>query len=163
MSEAEREDSSIDGLTGVYHRDPGLVELEREITRAMRTGSDHRFVLAFVDVDALKAKNDSLGHTAGDQLLRHIAEVIRANLRSYDLIVRFGGDEFVCGLPGLDVEAAAERFACINSELASTRQASVTVGLVEALENESIENLIVRADKAMYAERQKRPSAFDRR
>ena len=163
VSEVELEASSIDGLTGVYRRDTGLVELEREITRAKRTGRGDPFVLAFVDVDCLKATNDSLGHIAGDQLLRHVAEVIRANLRSYNLIIRFGGDEFVCALPGLDVEAAAERFVRINSDLASTRQASVTVGLVELLEDESVESFIVRADKAMYAQRQKRQSASDPR
>lgn len=56
--------------------------------------------LAFIDVDNLKAKNDSLGHPAGDKLLRDTADSIRAHLRSYDLLIRFGGDEFLCGLMG---------------------------------------------------------------
>lgn len=73
--------------------------MERETARAKRT--KHPFVLAFVDVDRLKATNDSLGHAAGDHLLRRTVESMRKHLRSYDLIVRFGGDEFVCALVDL--------------------------------------------------------------
>jgi diguanylate cyclase (GGDEF)-like protein len=116
-------------------------------------------VLAFVDVDRLKATNDSLGHAAGDELLRHIADTIRANLRSYDLIVRFGGDEFVCGLAGLNMEQATKRFVLVNKDLAETQQASVTAGLAELQADDSLEDLVMRADEALYRERQQRPPA----
>jgi diguanylate cyclase (GGDEF)-like protein len=157
VSAGERAVSSIDGLTGAHRRDAGIVELERETARAKRTGQP--FVLGFVDVDGLKATNDSLGHAAGDQLLRQIVDTIRANLRFYDLIVRFGGDEFLCGLLDLKMKEAAKRFLLVNADLAETQQASVTVGLAELKGDDSLKDLIMRADEALYRDRQQRPSA----
>ncbi len=156
VSAGERAVSSIDGLTGAHRRDAGTVELERETTRAKRTGQP--FVLAFVDVDGLKTTNDSLGHAAGDRLLRQIVDTIRANVRSYDLVVRFGGDEFVCGFLDLTMEEAAKRFLLVNADLAEIQHASVTVGLVELQGDESLQNLIMRGDEALYRER-RQPSA----
>jgi diguanylate cyclase (GGDEF)-like protein len=154
VSAIERVESSIDGLTGAYRRDAGMLELEHEVTRARRTGDT--FVLAFVDVNNLKARNDTLGHLAGDQLLRKIADTLRANVRSYDLVVRYGGDEFVCGFPALDVNDAAERFARINGDLAATAEASVAFGLAELETDDSLADLITRADSVMYANRYQR-------
>jgi diguanylate cyclase (GGDEF)-like protein len=151
VSAIERVESSIDGLTGAYRRDAGMLELEHEVTRARRTGDT--FVLAFVDVNNLKVRNDTLGHLAGDQLLRKIADTLRANVRSYDLVVRYGGDEFVCGFPALDVNDAAERFARINGDLAATEEASVAFGLAELESDDSLADLITRADSVMYANR----------
>jgi len=147
-------ESSIDGLTGAYRRDAGMLELEHEVTRAQRTGDT--FVLAFVDVNNLKERNDLHGHIAGDQLLRRIADTLRANVRSYDLVVRYGGDEFVCGLPALDVNDAAERFARINEDLAATDEASVAFGLAELERGDTLTDLITRADSVMYANRARR-------
>jgi diguanylate cyclase (GGDEF)-like protein len=158
VAAGERAVSSIDGLTRAHRRDAGIVELERDSARAKRAGQP--FVLAFVDVDGLKATNDSLGHAAGDQLLRQIVDTIRANLRSYDLIVRFGGDEFVCGLLDLTMEEVAVRFSLVNAELAATQQASVTMGLAELEPDDSLADLIARADDALYANRQQRRSAL---
>ncbi len=154
VSAIERVESSIDGLTGAYRREAGMMELEHEITRARRTGDT--FVLAFVDVNNLKARNDTHGHLAGDQLLRKIADTLRANVRSYDLVVRYGGDEFVCGFPALDVHDAAERFARINGDLAATEEASVAFGLAELGTDDSLADLITRADSVMYANRYQR-------
>ena len=156
VSAGERAVSSIDGLTGAYRRDAGTLELERETARAKRTGQP--FVRAFVDVDGLKATNDSLGHPAGDQLLRQVVDTIRANVRSYDLIVRFGGDEFVCGLMDVNMEKAAERFLLVNADLAETQHASVSVGLAELAPDDSVADLIARADEALYREREQRVS-----
>ena len=156
ISAKERKASSIDQLTGAYRRDTGLVELERELLRAKRTKQP--FVLAFVDVDNFKATNDSLGHVAGDQLLRHIVDTMRAHLRSYDLIVRFGGDEFLCALSDLSVAQASRRFLLVRSDLARVEHASVTVGLAELRSDDSLEDLISRADAALYRKREPRRS-----
>ena len=157
LSAKERAISSFDGLTGAYRRDAGAVELERDIGKARRTGQP--FVLAFVDVDSLKATNDSLGHAAGDQLLHVVADTLRAHLRSYDLVVRFGGDEFVCGLLDVNIEDAATRFSLINADLAESQGASVTAGLAELAPGDSLSTLLERADEAMYMKRRGRPPA----
>jgi diguanylate cyclase (GGDEF)-like protein len=157
VSAGERALFAIDRLTAAYSRDTGILEFHREIAKAKRT--EQPFVLAFVDLDGLKATNDSLGHAAGDQRLRQTADTIRAKVRSYDLIVRFGGDEFVCGLPDLKMEEAAKRFLLVNVDLAETRQAPITVGLAELTAGDSLESLMARADKALYREREQRKTA----
>ncbi len=148
----ERVASSIDELTLAHRRDAGIVELEREIARAQRMKES--LTLGFVDIDHLKETNDSLGHAAGDQLLRGTAASIRAHLRSYDLIIRFGGDEFLCALFGATKAEAANRFTLMNADLAETQQASFSVGLAELEVDDALEVLIARADRALYKEKQ---------
>jgi two-component system cell cycle response regulator len=87
-------------------------------------------------------------------LLRTTVRAIRAQLRSYDLIIRYGGDEFLCGLLDVTMTQAAERFSLMNADLAATHQASVTVGFAELEADDAFEDLIARADEAMYRERQ---------
>lgn len=151
LSAHDRATSSIDELTGSHRRESGLIELRGEAARAQRTGTS--FVLAFVDIDGLKAINDSLGHAAGDHLLRQVADTLRANLRPYDLIIRFGGDEFVCGMQDVHLAEAEKRFAGVNTGLATTEQASVSVGLAELGADDSVEDLIRRADADLYHRR----------
>jgi diguanylate cyclase (GGDEF)-like protein len=156
-SAREQAASSVDELTRAHRREAGLVELRREVARAKRTNQP--LALAFVDVDDLKGTNDSLGHAAGDQLLRETAASIRTHLRSYDLVIRFGGDEFLCALLDMNAAEAAKRFSLVSANLAATCQASVTVGLTELEADDALEDLIARADEAMYRERQQPRSA----
>jgi len=144
--------AGVDGLTGALQRDRGLVDLQREIDRVCR--SDGRLVLAFVDVDGLKAINDAQGHAAGDELLRDVGVALRTGLRSYDVVVRYGGDEFLCVLSGTDLGGARRRFDEVARELTErSPRASVSVGLA-ALENtETLDELTARADAALYAAR----------
>src|SRR5207253_692042 len=96
--------------------------------RGSRTGS--KLVLAFVDVDGLKAVNDSQGHLAGDALLRLLGETLRANVRPYDVIVRYGGDELLCAMSNLGVPEARARFEKIAAALAAAdADHSITFGL----------------------------------
>lgn len=143
----------LDGLTGALRRDAGLVELAREVVRAHRTGRP--FVLAFVDVDGLKERNDTRGHAAGDDLLKRVTDTIRGHVRAYDLIVRHGGDEFLCGISDLPLSEATRRFEVARSELAGTDDGSMSVGLAELGPTEALHDLIGRADAAMYAERRR--------
>ena len=92
----ERRTNATDSLTGAWLRGPGLSELEREISRARR--GNGRLVVAYVDVNGLKAVNDTRGHAAGDALLARVVAALRSNLRPYELVVRVGGDEFICAL-----------------------------------------------------------------
>lgn len=156
-SARDRADASIDDLTGVYLRGAGSVELERDIARARR--SQLPLVLAFVDVDRLKATNDSHGHAAGDRLLLEVAKTLRATLRPYDLIIRYGGDEFLCAISTIDLTEATIRLGLVNAALAAgPEHGSVSIGLAQLRPDESTEALIARADAALYADRgRKRP------
>lgn len=150
---AQQERASHDDLTGAYLRGEGFMELEREIVRANRTGQP--LVAAFVDVDHLKDTNDSQGHAAGDRMLLEVVKAFRANLRSYDLIIRYGGDEFVCAMSGVAMAGASKRIEFVNAALAANPElGSITVGLAELEPGDSPEDLIARADAALYRARQ---------
>lgn len=156
-SARERADASIDDLTGVYVRGAGLVELERDIARARR--DQHSLVLAFIDVDGLKATNDSRGHAAGDRVLREVATTLRAKLRPYDLIIRYGGDEFLCAISSIALPEATIRLGLVNAALAARpEQGSVSIGVAQLRPDDSTDALVERADVALYADRaEKRP------
>lgn len=148
----DRDNAPVDDVTGTYLRGPGFVELAREIARAKRT--QQSLVVVFVDVDGLKAINDSQGHAAGDRILLAVADTLRAKLRPYDVIIRYGGDEFVCVLTGLNLADASERLVSVNTVLADAYDhMSVTLGIAELQENESWQDLVGRADAALYRER----------
>lgn len=144
----------IDELTGVYTRGLGLLTLQHEIDRAHRTGEP--FVLAFVDVDGLKQVNDSHGHAAGDAALRRIGQTLRSNLRSYDPIVRVGGDEFICAFSNTSMPAASHRLEQIAVALDQAGVNSISVGLAELSPTESLEDLIARGDAELYRAKEAR-------
>jgi len=154
-SAREREHASHDDLTGAYLRGAGLVELDRDMARVRR--AEEPLVVAFLDVDQLKAINDSSGHAAGDRMLREVAETFRTGLRSHDLVIRYGGDEFICGISGLTLADASRRVALICAALAEAPEhGSVTVGLAALRPDDTVEDLVARADAALYEQRRRR-------
>ena len=142
----------VDELTGALVRRIGLGAIQRELDRARRTGE--RIVVAFVDVVGLKTVNDTRGHKAGDELLTAVARSIMRHLRSYDVIVRYGGDEFVCSLSAQDLAGVRDRFERIAAHLTeSVDGARFTLGLAEQHEEDTLPDLIRRADSAMLGSR----------
>jgi diguanylate cyclase (GGDEF)-like protein len=143
-----------DSLTGAYMRELGRTTLQNQIDRARR--SREPFVLAFVDVDGLKAVNDHSGHAAGDALLLSVVEALEAKMRSYDPIVRVGGDEFLCGFTNMGLDASERRIDEIRAAVETgSAGGSITVGLASLGADESLEQLTARADADMYS--RKRP------
>jgi diguanylate cyclase (GGDEF)-like protein len=160
-SARERTALVFDGLTGTYVRATGWVELDREVTQAQRTNST--YTLAFIDIDNLKAVNDSLGHAAGDAVIQRVAASVRSIVREYDVVMRYGGDEFVCGLSGATAPDVKARFDLAAS---TVPKAPFSVGIAQLEPHDDLRTLLARADRAMYTARlstRKLQSALDDR
>jgi diguanylate cyclase (GGDEF)-like protein len=141
-----------DSLTGVYMRELGRATLQHEIDRSRRSGEP--FVLAFVDVDGLKKLNDAGGHSAGDALLQSVVEALESKMRSYDPIVRVGGDEFLCGFTNMGLNASEHRIDEIRAAVTQrSAGGSITVGLASLGAGETLEELTARADLNMYSQK----------
>jgi diguanylate cyclase len=152
VSELVREDQ----LTGALNR-RGLDEtLERELKRSDR--SKAAVSIAMLDIDNFKQLNDSIGHQAGDRALVHLTRVIKETLRPADSVGRYGGEEFLIVLPESDLKAALEAMERLQRDLTkkfflhNNERILVTFSAGVALrgENEDAEDVIGRADKAMY-------------
>lgn len=141
-----------DGLTGTWLRQVGRQLLEQELLRAGRTGS--ALSIAFVDVDRLKELNDTGGHAEGDRALRDVAQALLSGLRGYDHVIRWGGDEFLCVLPGVTRGEALRRLEQARAFLLRrTPPLSISLGVVEREAGEDVDSLVSRADRELYASR----------
>lgn len=129
------------------------------MTRASRTAQP--LAIAFLDIDGLKSVNDGPGgHAAGDRLIIEAAATLVASLRPYDLVIRYGGDEFLCVLPGLTAAEATRRFDLIRRSLAAAADGcSVSVGIATLAERDQLDALVARADADLYRGREQRRSA----
>jgi diguanylate cyclase (GGDEF)-like protein len=96
--------ASTDALTGLLNHGAMQVRVREEIARAAR--EEQPLCCVLIDLDDFKRVNDELGHPAGDELLRRVADALRAEVRPYDQVARYGGDEFVLILPGTEEQAA---------------------------------------------------------
>jgi diguanylate cyclase (GGDEF)-like protein len=143
-----------DALTGIANarafQEQGPIELER----ARRT---HRpLVIAFLDIDNFKAINDTWGHKIGDAILIEVAHVLKRHLRSFDLVARWGGDEFLLLLSDVDETMAHSLFSRVQKELAyieSVKRVTVTFSIGVAVFHEpfpAIEEMVDQADHELY-------------
>lgn len=149
--------SDLDPLTGVRNRQAMTDELARERDRALRTGRP--CALALGDLDRFKDVNDRHGHAAGDMVLGAAAAIFVAHLRPYDLLYRYGGEEFLFCLPNADAAQATQALDRLRLALAGQAidlgggatlavTASFGVALVEP--DVSAERTVERADEALY-------------
>ena len=144
--------AETDALTGVRTRAAGLTDLAHELDRCRRNNGV--LVVAYLDVVGLKAVNDSAGHAEGDALLKSVVAFIRSHLRSYDLIIRLGGDEFLCAMSNMTLPDARERFGMVARALrASADGGAIRTGFAELAGHESAADLIARADAELLATR----------
>jgi diguanylate cyclase (GGDEF)-like protein len=151
---------ATDPLTGLFNRRHFTARMEQEIARAIRDGSN--LTVLAVDVDLFKSVNDRFGHPAGDAVLRAVALVIRRAVRFFDVCARLGGDEFVVLLHGSETSArqTADRLRRRIEGwrpdpalgLPDDMQVTVSIGLASLVREEpGVEELLARADRALYA------------
>lgn len=147
-----------DPLTGAYNREFLLARLPQEIEAAQER--DRSLSVAMVDVDHFKAVNDQYGHSVGDLVLAEVARRLRGAIRAGDLLVRYGGEEFLAVLPKADAGRAwevgermrqrvCERAFDVGDGLALLLR--ISVGIAQWRMYESMTDLIERADVALYA------------
>ncbi len=150
-----------DPLTGLFNRRYALPHLSRIAARAVV--DDRPFAVMVLDIDHFKRVNDQHGHASGDAVLREVARRIKENLRSVDLVARFGGEEFLVAMPDTDLASArvaAERLRKVieskpvnvpgeSAQVAVTLSIGVAIGGLSGDSPRNVENLVDRADKAL--------------
>jgi diguanylate cyclase (GGDEF)-like protein len=151
--------SITDGLTGLYNSRYFYNNLDVEISRTKRYGSS--FSLMLFDIDDFKRFNDAYGHQAGDEVLQELARILKTVSRETDIVVRYGGEEFVIILPNT---SEAEAIALANRILVTVRETQITINATEHVSitvsggvasfpqnASSAKSLLNAADSAMYA------------
>ena len=145
-----------DVLTGLYNRRHVLELLDHEKNRSSRGGGI--FCLAILDIDHFKDVNDTYGHKTGDEVLKAVATTIKTTMRNTEYCARYGGEEFLIVLTQTGINGAiigAERVRAniekiLFPDIGSDFKITVSIGLSEYKMREDIDDVIARADKALY-------------
>lgn len=153
--------SARDALTGLYNRWYVIEKIESEINRSLRHGSP--MALMMIDLDHFKDVNDTYGHTAGDDVLKDVARLLKESCRVYDVPGRYGGEEFCVVLPETTLRSTPTVAERIRQRLETTQMevggtsvvvtASIGIAGVEGDSTDTILSpgmLIERADRALY-------------
>jgi len=148
----------VDSLTGLYNRRHFFHLLDTELARAQRYG--YPLTLAYMDMDNFKQVNDTLGHGAGDDLLRQVGQVLKAEMRRHDVVGRLGGDEFALLLPQTTLDAAQTALGRVHHQLqalslpqgkAAPFPVGYTMGALTFLvPGGTADDLIAQVDRLMY-------------
>ena len=147
-----RELANLDALTGVSNRRHGQQLLVQELSRAARRGRALSILL--FDIDHFKRINDSLGHQLGDAVLKELVGVVRQQLRTYDQLARWGGEEFLVILPetaGAEASGVAERLrlAVARHRFPGEAPLTISVGVASFEAGDDAESLFGRADELL--------------
>lgn len=158
--ESIKAESMTDALTAIANRKKFDITLQKEVSLAQSTNEPLCLVLG--DIDHFKAFNDNHGHQTGDQVLRLVANILKTNVKGRDLAARYGGEEFGIILPQTNLENAVTvaeqiRKAVMNKELIKKStgkklgRVTMSFGIAEFKPEDTIESLISRSDKCLYA------------
>lgn len=162
QNDAWRGLTKMDPLTGVRNRHDMMLDLDHERERSRRTQDP--CVVAMVDLDFFKTLNDTHGHIVGDQVLRHVAQLLAEQLRPYDRIYRYGGEEFLLCLPNTDQRTAETVLNRLRVKISKMKisahdngediyiTASFGAALLDTIEH--VVKTIERADMALYGVKQ---------
>jgi diguanylate cyclase (GGDEF)-like protein/PAS domain S-box-containing protein len=155
-----RHDAEHDPLTGLLNRRGFAAELERQHSTSLRH-RDHA-ALVVLDLDGLKRVNDTLGHAAGDEVLKAVADVLRRRLRATDVVARLGGDEFAVILPRVDEAQATRAARSLVDAISAAEPTGVDIAIsasagVAMFDGRPADDIIAEADAAMYAVKASRP------
>jgi diguanylate cyclase (GGDEF)-like protein len=159
VNHARAESNALtDSLTGLPNARRLHVRFEEEVSRARRTGNPFQVIM--LDLDDFKLVNDMFGHKLGDRMLREVAGLVHAQLREYDFLARYAGDEFVAIVNDAtvqQVEELRERIErtvsdfSINIRAQGRARVGISVGsAVFGVDGETLDQLLVAADQAMY-------------
>jgi len=150
--------AALDALTGLYNRRFGILRMKEEFSRAIRANTSISILM--FDIDHFKNVNDMYGHLVGDKVLVSIAKIALASIRDGDILLRYGGEEFLCVLPGankVDASIIAERIRIMVMDSAvkdheQDIKVTMSIGVVTYPRNDisDSEQLIKLADDAMY-------------
>ncbi|MCS7261852.1 MAG: sensor domain-containing diguanylate cyclase [Aquificaceae bacterium] len=145
--------ASHDLLTGLFNRWYAEDFCRKEIAQARRQGS--ALSLLLIDVDDFKAVNDAYGHAVGDQVLKALAQTLKSSLRDYDLLARWGGEEFLVLLSGDGLGSALATAERLRSRVEGSSHpglpsVSVSIGVATYRKGDTFETLLERADRALY-------------
>jgi diguanylate cyclase (GGDEF)-like protein len=150
--------ASHDALTSIWNRGAIVELLERELSRARRDGSSVGVLLA--DIDHFKMVNDTRGHLVGDEVLRAVTGRLKSEVRSYDSVGRYGGEEFLILLPGCDtpkLQSKAEQLVKVVGRspigtTAGTVAVTISIGGIASSEcaHADSNSLLRAADAALY-------------
>jgi len=148
--EALEQLAATDPLTGLANRRGCEKSIAGEISRAERERKPLSCIM--LDIDRFKQVNDTMGHQAGDQVLRELSAMLRQSVRAYDIVARWGGEEFLVVLPGADLEAArqlAERIR-VGVQKLPTSTVTISAGAAEFDSDYDFEATLRTADRRMY-------------
>jgi diguanylate cyclase (GGDEF)-like protein len=155
IAELQR-DALLDPLTGLANRRYATETLRSKLDQRLRYG--WTFGILFMDIDLFKAINDTYGHDVGDQVLKMVARTLQANSRSFDVVARWGGEEFLAIIVNVNDEnlhrvAYKLRTLVAKSSLHVGNErigVTISLGATLARPKDTVESLVKRADQAMY-------------
>jgi diguanylate cyclase (GGDEF)-like protein len=154
MKDRFERQARIDYLTGAYNRLMLSELLEAEIKRAKRSGNELSLIMC--DLDHFKKVNDAYGHTMGDQVLRQFAHLLSTHIRAQDILVRWGGEEFLVLAPDCNLNQAlsfAERMRrlCEPHDFGKGLHITASFGVTQFLKEDSFQSFLERVDEALYS------------
>jgi diguanylate cyclase (GGDEF)-like protein len=138
-----------DPLTRVSNR--RALDETLETMFALLNRYEQRFVVVILDIDHFKKVNDAQGHLQGDRTLQNVARVIDETVRDTDMVARYGGEEFVVVMPHTDANGACVFADRVRSKIASMLDVTISGGVAVALDGDSPQSLLTRADAALYS------------